>query len=94
MCIRIFDKILKYFYAFRLFAYFDKRSDEKAFFVELNDVVGPVHINKDLFFVKLVVFIAHHIVNKRFFWSAEVTAKYKELALVFKLKLLLLLLIA
>jgi hypothetical protein len=48
----------------------------------LDDIVGSVHVNKDVFVLELVVFVAHEIVDERLLGSTEMAAKHQEFAIV------------
>lgn len=60
-----------YFNTFCFLSYFDKRPDKETLFVELDDIVRTIHVYKDFFFTELVVFVAHYIIYKGLFRSAE-----------------------
>ena len=87
MCVGIFYEVLVHFNTLRLLAHLDKGTDINTFTVELNNIVGSVHVNEDIFVTELVVFISHHVVHERLFRSTKMAPQDHELSLVLQISL-------
>jgi len=71
----VLDEKLEDLHTLRLFTYFYKWSDVKTLLMKLDNIIRPVHIDKDFFITELMVFVAHDVVYKWFFRPTEVAPK-------------------
>jgi hypothetical protein len=78
----ILQKILVSFNMFSFLAYFDKRPYTNRLLSKLDNVVRPVHVHKDLLFLKLDVFVLHNIIEERSLAPSEMAAQNQKFTLI------------
>ena len=76
----IIQEVLEDLDLISLLPHFDKWSNVDRGPLELNDVIGAVHVDEDLFLLELSVLIPADIVREWLLGSAKVASKHQKLA--------------
>ena len=78
----VIQKVLEDLDLISLLSHFDEGSNVDRGPLELNDVIGAVHVDEDLFLLELSVLIPADIVREWLLGSAKVASKHQKLALL------------